>query len=115
VTPKQFIRGESFVATAVLTGAVWILIFWASDNTWVAMGIAFLCGYALRTMALFRGWEEPLPKGPQRVVIHPERRPLLGRKLAGKSRQELSDLGLLVGDTDQQVAVGREAATSEGR
>ena len=55
-------------------------------------------GYVFRTLALFRGWEEPLAKELKGVVIHDEGRPLLGRKLAGKSRRELRDLGLLVED-----------------
>ncbi len=38
VTPKQFIRGEWFVTIAALTGLVWILTFWATDNTWIALG-----------------------------------------------------------------------------
>ena len=98
VTPKQFIRGEWFVGTAALTGLVWILVYWAGGNTWLATGVAFLVGYVFRTFALFRGWEEPLAKEPKGVVIHDEGRPLLGRKLAGKSRRELRDLGLLVED-----------------
>ena len=98
VTPKQFIRGEWFIGTALLTGAVWILVHWAGAGTWWAAGIAFAAGYTLRTLALFRGWEEPLPKEAKGVVIHGERRPLLGRKLRGKSQRELRDLGLLVED-----------------
>jgi hypothetical protein len=46
--------------------------------------------------ALFFGWEEPLSKEPRGVVVHGEGRPLLGRKLAGKSQRELHDLGLTV-------------------
>jgi uncharacterized membrane protein YeiH len=98
VSPKQFIRGEWFVGTAVLTGAVWVLAFWAGADTWVAMGIAYAVGFTFRVLALYRGWEEPLPKGPKGVVVHPDKRPLLGRKLHGKSQQELRDLGLVVED-----------------
>jgi len=98
VIPKHFIRGEWFVATALLTGGVWILVYWAGASTWGAMGIAFVVGFAFRVAALYRGWEEPLPVEPGGVVIHAEKRPLLGRKLAGKSQQELRDLGLLVED-----------------
>ena len=101
VTPKQFIRGEWFVGTAVLTGAVWIVIYWAGASTWWAMGTAFVVGFTFRVLALYRDWEEPLPVGPAGVVIHPEKRPLLGRKLAGKSQEELRDLGLL---TEEQAA-----------
>jgi uncharacterized membrane protein YeiH len=101
VTPKQFIRGEWFVGTAVLTGAVWIVIFWAGASTWWAMGAAFVVGFTFRVFALYRDWEEPLPLGPAGVVIHPAKRPLLGRKLHGKSQEELRDLGLLAEEKSQ--------------
>ena len=95
VTPKQFIRGEWFVATAVLTGFVWILADQAGAGPYLAAGIAFVIGFTVRMLALFLGWEEPLAKEPKGVVIHGEGRPLLGRKLAGKSQRELKDLGLV--------------------
>ena len=98
VSPKQFIRGEWFVGTALIAGIVWILVYWVGSNTWVALGFAFAIAFTFRVVALYRGWEEPLAKEPDGVVIHGERRPLLGRKLHGKSQQELRDLGLLVED-----------------
>jgi uncharacterized membrane protein YeiH len=104
VTPKQFIRGEWFIGTALLTGAVWIFVYWTGAGTWWAAGIAFAVGYTLRTLALFRGWEEPLPEAAKGVVIHGAKRPLLGRKLHGKSQQELRDLGLLVEEPSEQGA-----------
>lgn len=96
VTPKQFIRGEWFVSIAALTGLVWILTFWATDNTWVALGVAFVVGYVVRVAALWYGWEEPLAKEPTGVYQHSDGRPLLGRKLKGKSEREMRDLGLVV-------------------
>jgi uncharacterized membrane protein YeiH len=107
VTPKHFIRGEWFVATAALTGAIWILAYGLGASTWVAMGFAWAVGFTVRVAALYRGWEEPLPAGPTGVVLHPEKRPLLGRKLHGKSQQELRDLGLLV--EEEKPGSGREA------
>lgn len=77
VTPKQFIRGEWFIGTALLTGIVWMLVFRASDNTWVAAGVAFLVGFSFRLLALYRGWEEPLAKEPDGVYQHSDGRPLL--------------------------------------
>jgi uncharacterized membrane protein YeiH len=100
VTPKQFIRGEWFVSIAALTGLVWVLVYWASGNTWVAAGVAFLIGYTLRVLALWYSWEEPLASEPDGVYQHADGRPLLGRKLHGKSERELRDLGLLVEDQD---------------
>lgn len=94
VPAKQFIRSEWFVGTALITGMVWILVYWAGDNTWVAAGVAFAVGFIVRLVALYRGWEEPLAAEPQGVVIH-EDRILLGRRLSGKSQRELRDLGLV--------------------
>lgn len=99
VAPKQFVRGEWFVAVAVATGAVWVACDWAGLNEWVSTGIAFVIGFSLRVLALYRGWEEPMPKEPVGVFRHSDGRPLLGRKLKGKSRQELRDLGLLVDES----------------
>jgi uncharacterized membrane protein YeiH len=96
VPPKQFIRGEWFVSTALLTGIVWVICDAAGLGTWWSAGIAFVAGFTVRTLALYRGWEEPLAKAPAGVYKHDDGRPLLGRKIAGKSQRELRDLGLLV-------------------
>ena len=56
--------------------------------------IAFVTGFTLRVAALYRGWEEPLAKEPAGVYQHSDGRPLLGRKLSGKSVREMRDLGL---------------------
>jgi uncharacterized membrane protein YeiH len=106
VTPKQFVRGEWFVSTAALTGAVWILVYWAGANTWVAAGISFVVGFTFRMVAMYRGWEEPMPREPAGTYIHSEGRPLFGRKLHGKSKRELRDLGLLVEDQTESTAPG---------
>ena len=98
VTPKQFIRGEWFVSIAALTGLIWIVTFWASDNTWVALGVAFVVGFGVRVAALWWAWEEPLANEPSGAYLHSDGRPLLGRKLRGKSQRELRDLGLVVED-----------------
>ena len=57
---------------------------------------------------LWYAWEEPLASEPTGVYQHSDGRPMLGRKLAGKSQRELRDLGLVVEDGDQtaQVSVG---------
>jgi hypothetical protein len=47
-------------------------------------------------LALYRFWEEPLAKEPTGAYLHDDGRPLLGRKLVGKSQRELKDLGLVV-------------------
>ena len=96
VTPKQFIRGEWFVTIAALTGLVWILVFWATGNSWISLAVAFAVGFGVRVAALWYAWEEPLASEPAGVYLHSDGRPLLGRKLAGKSQRELHDLGLVV-------------------
>lgn len=62
VPPKHFIRSEWWVVTAVLTGAVWILVYTIHPNTWICAGVAFLVGFLFRLTALERHWEEPLPQ-----------------------------------------------------
>jgi uncharacterized membrane protein YeiH len=96
VSPKQFIRGEWFVAIAALTGLVWVLLTWAGVGSWAAAGISFIIGFTVRMIALYRAWEEPLAKEPAGVYQHSDGRPMLGRKIAGKSQRELRDLGLAV-------------------
>ena len=42
VPPKQFIRGEWFVAIAALTALVWILCTQAGLGPWASTGISFV-------------------------------------------------------------------------
>jgi len=106
VPPKQFIRGEWFVAIAALTGLVWIIADSLGAGEWLAAGIAFVIGFTLRVIALYRAWEEPLASEPKGVYLHDDGRPMLGRKIAGKSQRELHDLGLLVDDDGGERAGG---------
>lgn len=101
VPPKQFVQGEWFVGTAVLTAVTWLVCMEAGLtgwDGWAANLVAFAVGFSFRVLALYRGWEEPLAAEPAGVYRHRDGRPLLGRKLAGKSVRELRDLGLLPGD-----------------
>ena len=104
--PKQFIRGEWFVAIAALTGLVWILLTWAGVGPWWAGAISFVVGFTIRVSALYLAWEEPLATEPAGVYQHSDGRPMLGRKLAGKSQRELRDLGLVVDDEQVPPSVG---------
>jgi uncharacterized membrane protein YeiH len=109
VTPKQFIRGEWFIGTALLTGVIWVVLYWAivqkgGASIWWPTVIAFAIGFALRMAALYRGWEEPLAKEPAGVYKHDDGRPLLGRKIAGRSQRELHDLGLVVSNGSGDAA-----------
>ena len=99
VPPKQFIRGEWFVPIAALTGLVWLICDAAGLNGWWSVAISFVTGFTLRVLALYQGWEAPLAKEAG-VYKHSDGRPLLGRKIAGKSRRELHDLGLTVEHPD---------------
>lgn len=99
VPPKQFVRSEWFVATAAGTGLVWILLDEATALPyWATVLLAFGAGFGFRITALYRGWEEPLSAEPAGIHLHPDRRPLLGRKLQHKSKEELRMLGLAVDD-----------------
>ena len=62
----------------------------------MSAGIAFVVGYVVRVTALYEAWEEPLAKEPTGVYKHDDGRPMLGRKLKGKSKRELDYLGLKV-------------------
>ncbi len=69
VTPKQFIRGEWFIGIALLTGLIWVVFYWlivqkGGGSIWWPTGIAFVIGFAVRMVALYRAWEEPLAKEP---------------------------------------------------
>jgi len=96
VEPKQFIRGEWFVTTAFMTGAIWIACDAIGFGTWASAGISFAIAFTFRMAALYEAWEEPLAKEPSGVYQHDDGRPMLGRKLKGKSAREMKDLGLSV-------------------
>lgn len=104
VPPKHFVRGEWFMATAAMTGLVWLIADAAGASTWGAVGIAFVVGYVFRVVALYRAWEEPLAREPAGVYKHDDGRPMLGRKLQGKSQRELAFLGLTV-ESDGELGV----------
>ena len=112
VTPKQFIRGEWFITIAALTGLIWIVTYSATKNTWIALAVAAVIGFTVRMAALYYAWEEPLAKEPKGVYKHDNGRPLLGRKIAGKSRRELRDLGLVVEDGAGQEPAPQPQPTS---
>ena len=115
VPPKQFVRGEWFVGIALLTGLVWVVLYWlivqqAGGSIWWPTLISFAAGYALRVIALYRAWEEPLAKEPAGVYKHDDGRPMLGRKLTGKSQRELRDLGQLVENGADGASPDRQPA-----
>ena len=96
VEPKQFIRGEWFVTTAVITGAIWIACDAIGFSLWLTTVTSFVIAFTFRMAALYEAWEEPLAKEPSGVYKHDDGRPMLGRKLKDKSVREMKDLGLSV-------------------
>lgn len=111
VPPKQFIKGEWFVTTALGTGAIWLACDAIGLGTWVCVGIAFVIGYTFRTIALYKAWEEPLASEPKGVYRHDNGRPMLGRKLQGKSVREMRDLGLAIDNGHDGSKGGGDAPT----
>jgi uncharacterized membrane protein YeiH len=62
---KQFIRGEWFVGTAVLTSVVYLICDGVLGmEQWPATLIAFGVGFAFRLLALYFLLEEPMPRIP---------------------------------------------------
>jgi hypothetical protein len=62
VPPKQFVRGEWFVSIALLTGVVRVLCAWAGLSTWWSVGIAFVIGFSIRVLALYRAGRSRWPR-----------------------------------------------------
>ncbi len=80
---KQFIRGEWFVGTAVLTSVVFLIMSkYLGLSIWPATLISFVVGFSFRTAALWFAWEEPLPRLPEHVVGTVTRRETLKEKMA---------------------------------
>ena len=77
-TAKQFIRGEWFVGTAVLTALAYlVLALYLGLSIWPATLIAFAIGFIFRVAALWFDWEEPMPRLPASLVGElPERESL---------------------------------------
>ena len=80
---KQFIRGEWFVGTAVLTSLVFLVCSkYLGLTIWPATLISFAAGFLFRSAALWFAWEEPLPRLPAHVVGPVARRETLKEKMA---------------------------------
>lgn len=63
---KQFVRGEWFVGTAVLTSVLYlILAAYLGLAQWPATLISFGAGFVFRFLAYVYLWEEPLPRVPE--------------------------------------------------
>lgn len=82
VTPKQLVRGEFFVLTAVLTGVVYLVCAYAFGLSVIAATIiAFLFGFLFRLTAQTFGWEEWEPYEPAALKAGEKTRSTLGEGL----------------------------------
>jgi uncharacterized membrane protein YeiH len=72
---KQFVRGELFVTTAVLTSIVYLICAKVLNlEIWPATFLAVAFGFTFRVLAQWRGWEEPMPRLSQEELADlPER------------------------------------------
>ena len=81
-TAKQFVRGEWFVGTAVLTALVYlVLALYLGLSIWPATLIAFAIGFAFRVAALWFDWEEPMPRLPASLLKELPKRESLKEKM----------------------------------
>jgi len=82
---KQFVRGEWFVGTAVLTSILYlVLASYFGLSIWPATLLSVAVGFAFRVAALWFDWEEPLPKVPPELVDGmPERESLRDKMRPG--------------------------------
>jgi uncharacterized membrane protein YeiH len=79
---KQFVRGEWFVGTAVLTSVVYLVFFkYFGLTEWPATLIAVAVGFVFRLAAIWFGWEEPLPHVPDQVMGEVKPRTTLKEKM----------------------------------
>ena len=79
---KQFVRGEWFVGTAVLTSLVYLICFkYFGLTQWPATLISFAVGFFFRLAAIWFLWEEPLPHVPDVVKGEVKKRTSLKEKM----------------------------------
>lgn len=76
VPAKQLVRGEWFVATAILTSTVFYFLRAGAFGHQVGLSlefvpavlVAFGIGFAFRLAAIWYAWEEPMPRVPARLL-----------------------------------------------
>src|SRR5512137_642152 len=79
---KQFVRGEWFVGTAVLTAFVYLICAkYFGLTQWPATLISFALGFLFRLAAIWYCWEEPLPHVPEHVKGEVKKRTTLKEKM----------------------------------
>lgn len=76
VPAKQFVRGEWFVVTAILTSTLFIFLRAGAFGYELALSlelvpatlIAFGFGFTFRLVAIWWAWEEPMPRVPAHLL-----------------------------------------------
>lgn len=94
VPPKQFVRGQWFVPTALIAGGSWMLLHGFGIQGWTAALIAFVPAYLFRVLALYYWWDEPLANEPQQVYQPDSPHPLWREDLRKPTKQEREELDL---------------------
>ena len=86
VTPQEFLPGEWFVGTAILSSVVYVICSRLEPALVPATLVAFGAGLASRLIALFRPWEEPEPWAPPELVSGGSGRKSPAERLRGQRR-----------------------------
>jgi uncharacterized membrane protein YeiH len=81
-TAKQFVQGEWFVGTAVLTSMAYLVLAqYLGLSIWPATLIALAIGFCFRMGALWFKWEEPMPRLPSDLLRGKTERESLKEKM----------------------------------
>ena len=81
VVPKQLVRGEFFVLSAVLTGVAYVICDQLGVGVIPSTAIAFFVGFGFRLTAQTLGWEEWEPWEPKELKEGERARKTLGEGL----------------------------------
>jgi len=82
LVPKQLVRGEFFVLTAVLTAALYLTLHYPFHlDVWPATIIAAIFGFGFRLLSQFLGWEEWEPWEPAEAKAGEKARHGLGEDI----------------------------------
>ena len=61
--PSILLRPEIYVTAAALAAGLFVLLWWLGVPLLLAAGVGTVAGFALRAMAIVRGWAIPSYKG----------------------------------------------------
>ena len=57
--PSSLLRREIYITAAALAAGLYVLLSWLGLSGFIAAGIALVAGFALRALAILRGWSLP--------------------------------------------------------